>query len=353
VVRDAELDGPGEGEVLVKVAATGICHTDAITRDGVLPFPLPGVLGHEGAGTVVAVGNNVTGIGEGQAVVIGWPFCGACRNCLDGEPRYCLQLFPLVAGGGRADGSSALRTMDGQRLSSHFFGQSSFATYAVAAAHTLVPIPDGLPVELMGPLACGLATGAGAVFNTVQPQPGTSIVVYGAGAVGLAAIMAARNSAATIVIAVDRYESRLTLATELGATHTVNARDNDPVTAVADICGGPADYALDCTGVISVVRQAIDSVGMRGTCILIGGAPAAAEFTADHLTTLWGKRIVGTLGGSGRSLKLIGALMDLYSQGRFPIDRLVEYFPLERIEEAMEASAAGEVIKPILVMPSD
>ncbi|MET3803132.1 aryl-alcohol dehydrogenase [Nakamurella sp. UYEF19] len=353
VVRDAELDGPAAGEVLVKVAATGVCHTDAITREGALPFPLPGVLGHEGAGTVIAVGDGVTGIHEGQAVVIGWPFCGTCRNCLDGEPRYCLRLGELVAGGGRVDGSSALRTPGGERLSSHFFGQSSFATYAIASAQALVPIPDGLPVELMGPLACGLATGAGAVFNTVRPQPGTSIVVYGAGAVGLAAIMAARNSAATIVIAVDRHDSRLALATELGATHTVNARDCDPVIAVGDICGGPADHALECTGVIGVVRQAIDSVGMRGTCVLIGGAPAAAEFTADHLTTLWGKTIVGTLGGSGRSQRLIGTLMDLYSQGRFPFDRLVEYFPLERIGEALEASARGEVIKPILVMPTD
>jgi Zn-dependent alcohol dehydrogenase len=353
VVRDVELEEPAPGEVLVKVAATGFCHTDAITRDGAMPFPLPGVLGHEGAGTVVAVGDGVTGVREGQAVVIGWPFCGVCRNCLEGEPRYCRSLGELVAGGGRAGGSSALHTSTGDPLSSHFFGQSSFATYALASANALVPIPDGLPVELMGPLACGLATGAGAVFNTVRPQPGTSIVVYGTGAVGLAAIMAARNSAATTVIAVDRHESRLALAMELGATHTVNARENDPVTAVAEICGAPADYALECTGVISVVRQAIDSVGMRGTCVLIGGAPAAAEFTADHLTTLWGKTIVGTLGGSGRSQRLIGALMDLYSQGRFPFDRLVEYFPLERIADALQASAGGEVIKPILVMPPD
>ncbi|HEX2072792.1 MAG TPA: NAD(P)-dependent alcohol dehydrogenase [Geodermatophilus sp.] len=351
VVRDVEIDEPGPGEVLVKVAATGFCHTDGIARDGDLPFPLPGVLGHEGAGTVVAVGDGVTEVREGQAVVIGWPWCGACRNCLDGEPRYCLRLGELVAGGHRLDGPAALREKDGRPLASHFFGQSSFATYSLTTAAALVPVPEGLPVELMGPLACGLATGAGAVFSTVRPAPGTSIVVYGAGTVGLAAIMAARNSAATVIIAVDRHASRLRMATDLGATHTIDAGETDPVRAVADICGGPADFALECTGVIPVVRQAVDSVGMRGTCVLIGGAPAGAEFTVDHITTLWGKTITGVLGGGGRSRRLIGALMDLHAAGRFPFDRLVQFFPLDHIQDAVEASYSGAVIKPILRMP--
>ena len=351
VVGDVELDEPGPGEVTVRVAATGFCHTDGIARHGDLPFPLPGVLGHEGAGTVAAVGAGVTSVREGQAVVIGWPSCGVCRNCLDGEPRYCRRLGEAVVGGSRLDGPSALRTTSGQPLASHFFGQSSFATYSLTTASALVPIPEGLPVELMGPLACGLATGAGAVFHTVRPLPGASLVVFGAGTVGLAAVMAARNSAATTIIAVDRHASRLALASELGATHTVDASADDAVAAVSDICGGPADYSLECTGVISVVRQAVDSVGMRGTCVLIGGAPAGAEFSVDHLSTLWGKSIVGTLGGSGRSTQLIGGLMDLYTQGRFPFDRLVEYFPLEEIEQAVEASYGGDVIKPVLRMP--
>jgi Zn-dependent alcohol dehydrogenase len=352
VVRDVELDEPGPGEVLVKVAATGFCHTDGIARHGDLPFPVPGVLGHEGAGTVAAVGPGVTSVHEGQAVVIGWPSCGACRNCQDGEPRYCLRLGEAIVGGHRLDGPSALRTRDGEPLASHFFGQSSFATYSLTTESALVPVPEGLPVEMMGPLACGLSTGAGAVFHTARPLPGASLVVYGVGTVGLAAIMAATNSPATTIIAVDRHASRLRMATEMGATHVVDATDTNVVEAINDICGGPADLALECTGVISVVRQAVDSVGMRGTCILIGGAPAGAEFSVDHLSTLWGKSIVGTLGGSGRSLRLIGGLMGLYAQGRFPFDRLVEYFPLERIEEAVEASSSGDVIKPVLTMPN-
>ncbi len=351
VVREVEIDEPGPGDVLVQVAGTGFCHTDGIARDGDLPFPVPGVLGHEGAGTVVAVGEGVTGVREGQAVVLGWPSCGACRNCVAGQPRYCLRLGELVGSGHRLDGGSALRTTDGAPLSSHFFGQSSFATHAMTTASALVPVPEGLPVELAGPLACGLATGAGAVLNTVRPEPGSSVVVYGVGTVGLAAVMAARLSPATTIVAVDRHASRLRLAAELGATHTVDASDTDPVQAVTDICGGPADAALECTGVLPVVRQAVDSVGMLGTAVLIGGAPAGAEFTADHLTTLWGKTIRGTLGGSGSGQTLITALMDLHLQGRFPFDRLVEYFPLERIEDAVEASYSGAVVKPVLRMP--
>jgi Zn-dependent alcohol dehydrogenase len=345
-----ELDQPGPGEVLVRIAGTGICHTDGLARHGDLPFPLPGVLGHEGAGTVAAVGAGVTEFSEGDRVVIGWPSCGVCRNCRAGEPRYCSRLGEVLAGGRRLDGASALTRPDGSIVSSHFFGQSSFATFALTTATALVPVPDGLPLELMGPLACGISTGAGAIFNTARPDAGAQLVVFGAGTVGLAAVMAARNSPATRIIAVDRHESRLRMARELGATDIVNATEDEPVQAVTDICGGPADFALECTGVISVVRQAADTVRMLGTCILIGGAPAGAEFCLDHISTLWGKRIVGVLGGSGRSQELITSIMALYAQGRFPFDRLVEYFHFADILTALDKSYSGEVIKPILRM---
>jgi Zn-dependent alcohol dehydrogenase len=350
-LKQLELDDPGPGEVLVKLVATGICHTDGLARHGDLPFPLPGVLGHEGAGTVAAVGPGVTGFAEGDPVVIGWPSCGTCAHCRGGEPRYCLRLGEVLASGARLDGEPALRRADGRSVSSHFFGQSSFATYSLTMAASLVPVPTELPLELMGPLACGISTGAGAIFNTVRPEAGAQLAVFGVGTVGLAAIMAARNSAATRIIAVDRHDSRLDLARELGANDTVNASLDDPVKAITEICAGPADFALECTGVISVVRQAVDSVGMLGTCVLIGGAPAGAEFSVDHISTLWGKRIIGILGGGGRSRPLITSLMQLYAQGRFPFDRLVEYFELADIETALDLAYAGEVIKPILRMP--
>ena len=352
-VGEVEIGEPGPGEVLVKIVASGVCHTDALARDGDMPFPAPGVLGHEGAGVVAAVGDGVTSVSPGDQVVIGWPWCGTCRNCLDGQPRYCLQLGPLVIGGSRADGSTSLRRPDGSPLHSHFFGQSSFASYSICAASALVPVAADADVSVLGPLACGISTGAGAVLNALRPHAGSSVVVYGAGAVGLSAIMAARLTAATHIIAVDKLASRLSLAAELGATETVNVSEGgaDPVAAVREICGGPADFAMDCAGNLSVLRQAADSVGMRGTVALIGGAPAGAEFSFDHLTTLWGKRVVGILGGEGRSATLIGTLIALSRQGRFPYDRLIQKFPLDEVNEALEASRHGDVIKPVLVMP--
>jgi aryl-alcohol dehydrogenase len=351
-VTEVEIDEPGPGEVLVRIVASGVCHTDALARDGDMPFPAPGVLGHEGAGIVAAVGAGVTSVSAGDKVVIGWPWCGSCRNCADGQPRYCLQLGPLVIAGSRGDGSTSLRRLDGSPLHSHFFGQSSFATYSICSANALVRVDPDTDVSVLGPLACGIGTGAGAVLNALRPWAGSSIVVYGAGAVGLSAIMAARLTAATTIIAVDRLASRLSLARELGATDTIDVSSGaDPVAAVHEIAGGPADFSMDAAGNVSVLRQAADSVGMRGTVALIGGAPAGASFSLDHMSTLWGKKVVGILGGEGRSASLITTLIALNSQGRFPYDRLIEKFPLEAVNDALEASHRGDVIKPVLVMP--
>jgi aryl-alcohol dehydrogenase len=336
----------------VKVVASGVCHTDALARDGDMPFPAPGVLGHEGAGVVSAVGDGVTNVSVGDKVVIGWPWCGSCRNCLDGQPRYCLQLGPLVVAGSRGDGSTSLRRLDGSPLHSHFFGQSSFASYSVCAASALVPVPADTDVSVLGPLACGISTGAGAVLNALRPFAGSSIVIYGSGAVGLSAVMASRLTGATHIIAVDRLASRLSLAAELGATETIDVSGGvDPVAAVQEICGGAADFGLDCAGNVNVLRQAADSVGMRGTVALIGGAPAGASFSLDHMSTLWGKTVVGILGGESRSASLISTLITLNAQGRFPYDRLIEKFPLDQVNDALEASHRGDVIKPVLIMP--
>ncbi len=352
-VEEVDVDAPRPGEVLVRVVATGVCHTDALARHGDMPFPPPGVLGHEGAGVVEEIGEGVESVSPGDRVVIGWPWCGTCPSCLDGQPRYCAMLGPLVVAGGRADGSVALRrASDGAPLHSHFFGQSSFAGYALCAASSLVRVPDDAPLELVGPLACGIGTGAGAVLNVLRPPLGSSVAVYGAGAVGLSAVMAAQSTGATRIVAVDRHARRLELARDFGATHVVNVADADPVEAVHDACGGPADFVLECTGVVDVLAKAAESVGMRGTCALVGGAPAGASFTLDHQRTLWGKRVVGILGGEGRSAVLIGSLLELHRQGRFPFDRLVTVFPLDQVEQAIAASASGAVVKPVLRMPS-
>lgn len=355
-IETLELDPPGPGEVRVRLVATGVCHTDAITRDGHLPLPLPGVLGHEGAGIVEEVGEGVTTVEVGDHVVMGWPFCGECRNCLRGEPRYCAQLGPAVAAGvrftGPLAGTGAYHREDGSPLSGHFFGQSSFATASIALASSLVKVDPALPLELLGPLACGISTGAGAVLNTARPQPGESIVVFGAGAVGLAAIMAARSTPATTIVAVDLNADRLELARRYGATHVFRAGEGDVDAAIREACGGDPDHVIECTGVIAVVEQAIGLIGMLGTCILVGGAPAGAAFSVEHQPALWGKRIVGTLGGSSTSARLIPALIALHAQGRFPFDELVRFYDLDQVEQAIADSASGEVIKPILRISS-
>lgn len=352
--HDIELDEPGRGEVLVKIAAAGVCHTDAITRAGDMPMPFPSVLGHEGSGVVEAVGDGVTQVSVGDRVVIGWPWCGECRNCLAGEHRYCLRTGEALVSGRRFTGELRGTTAyhhDGKDLNGHFFGQSSFATHSITRENAVVKVPDDVPLELLGPLACGLATGAGAVLNEARPQLGDSILVVGVGAVGLAAIMAARNSGVTRIIAADLHDSRLELATEFGATHTINSGSSDIVAEVERMTGSTVDFAFDCTGVISVIETIADTVGMLGTLVLVGGAPAGAAFSLDHLSTLWGKRVIGVLGGGGRSSQLIPALIDLYRQGRFPFDRLVRYYEMGEIEQALADSSSGDVIKPILRMP--
>jgi aryl-alcohol dehydrogenase len=352
-VQGLVIDEPRAGEVLVRTVATGVCHTDAIARDQDLPFPVPGVLGHEGAGIVEAVGDGVTGVAPGDKVVIGWPWCGVCRNCLAGRQRYCQQLGPLITAGARPDGTPALRRPGGEPVHSHFFGQSSFATRVITWERSLVKVADDAPIELLGPLACGLSTGAGAVFNALAPPAGSSIAIFGTGAVGLAALLAARERGCTQIVGIDRVAERLALASEFGATDTIDASRVDAVDAIRELTGDQGvDFTLECTGNVGVLRQAVDVLAMPGVCGVIGGAPAGAEFTLDHLTVLWGRQVRGILGGEGQSRQLISALIDLHRQGRFPFDRMVEYFELDQVNEAMEASARGEVLKPVLRMPS-
>ena len=352
---DIDIDNPGPGELLVRIVASGVCHTDAAARHGDLPFSFPGILGHEGAGVVIAVGPGVTAPAIGDHVVLGWPFCGECRRCLDGEPRYCDTVGDELLAGmrlrGEKAGRSAYSGTDAETVSGHFFGQSSFATYSLTSARQAVVIPREVPLELAATLACGIQTGAGAVFNTAKPAPGQSLVVFGAGAVGLSAVMAATNTPATRIVAVDMHVSRLELAQRFGATDVIDASSTaDVVADLLALLGGPADFAFECTGSIRVTEQATQSVGKLGTTILIGGAPLGATFEVDHGRTLNGARIVGTLGGSGRAHVLIPALLQLWQQGRFPFDELVQTFPFDDIAEALESSRTGAVIKPVLTM---
>jgi aryl-alcohol dehydrogenase len=350
-VQELEIDEPLAGEVLVKIVASGVCHTDAVAQEDAFPFPLPGVLGHEGAGIVAAVGDGVTKVSEGDKVIIGWPWCGECRNCLAGRQRYCLQIGPLVGAGVRLSTGGSCLSRHGETVHGHFFGQSSFSTYSMTTERAVVKVADDAPIELLGPLGCGLATGAGAVFNALQPEAGSAFTVFGTGAVGLSAIMAAALRGCTRIIAVDVLDHRLALAKELGATDTINAKETGPVDAIKEITDGfGSDYALECTGNLDVIRMSCDCLAMPGVTGLVGAAPVGAEYTMDHFTTLWGRQIRGILGGEGQSEALLPTLVDLHKQGRYPFDRLVQFFELDQVNEAMEASARGDVLKPVLKM---
>ena len=342
-----ELADPRPGEVLVKIAGCGICHTDIVCRDQYFPVPMPCVLGHEGSGIVAEVGDGVTKVAPGDHVVLTYRSCGQCVNCRKGADPYCLDLYGHNFAGLRPDGSTAL-LRNGEHVHGHFFHQSSFATYALSHEQNTVKVPEDAPLELLGPLGCGIQTGAGAVINSLRPQAGESIAVFGAGSVGLSAVMAARLVGCARIIAVDLQDSRLELATELGATDVLNAGDGDPVGAIAEMTGGGVNYSLECTGLPQVLRQAVDSLILTGMCGVIGVAPLGTEVSLDVASILFGRSVRGIIEGDSDRDVFIPRLVELYMKGRFPFDKLVKYYPLQNIQQAVEDTESGKVLKAIV-----
>jgi aryl-alcohol dehydrogenase len=351
VIEDVRIGPPTADEVLVRVLAVGICHTDAIVRDQYYPFPLPGVLGHEGSGIVEEVGANVTNVAPGDHVVMTFMSCGQCRQCQRGETAYCNDFFMLNVGGARKDGSTGTSDAQGHVLHDHFFGQSSFGTHAVAHSRNVIKVPKDVPLEILGPLGCGIQTGAGAILNALAVGAGDSVAVFGVGGVGLSAVMAARAAGATTIIALDVIPSRLKLALELGATHIVNSSKEDAVEAVRKICGG-VDYSLDTSGKPTVLRQAIDALGIRGTCGIVGAPPLGTEASFDiNSLMIPGRSIRGICEGDSLAAVFIPQLIELHRQGRFPFDRLIKFYEFDEINAAIDDAAKGVTIKPVLRMP--
>lgn len=348
-LADVQLDEPAPHEAVVRMVAAGLCHTDLGVASGGLPFPLPGVLGHEGAGVVEAVGSAVTGVAPGDHVVLSFTSCGECGNCNGGHPAYCATWLPMnLIGGRRADGSSTINR-DGEALGGHFFGQSSFAEKALVDERSLVKVDPDVPLESIAPLGCGVQTGVGAVWNVLKPVNGSTIVVLGAGAVGLSAVMAAALTPATRIVAVDRVGERLALARELGATHTVNAGEEDLGEALAAITGGQGvDGVVETTGNVGVLRQGVDALGARGTLVVVGAPPFGTEVSLDVNGLLGGKRIVGLTLGDAETQSFIPALVDLVKAGRLPLHRLISTYPFADIDQAVRDMGAGKAIKPVL-----
>ena len=348
-----ELDEPRAGEVRVRMVATGVCHTDALVRDQLLPTPLPAVLGHEGAGVVDAVGAGVTTVSPGDHVVLGFDSCSSCANCRSGHPAYCENFPARNFGGRRPDGSTALsepKVDGGTVVSSHFFGQSSFASFANVSERSVAKVSKSVPLEILWPLGCGLTTGAGAVLTVLRPEAGSSIVIFGTGAVGCSALLAAVVANCSTIIMVDIVPGRLELALELGATHVVDSRTEDAVEAVKRVTGGGAQFALDTTGNARVFRQMVDSLAVRGHGVLVGAAAAGTDAAVDIGTFLTqSPTISGVIEGDAVPQSFIPLLVELYQAGRFPFDKLVKSYPFERINEAFDDSAKGLTIKPVVV----
>src|SRR3954467_7473802 len=339
-------------EVLVKIAGTGICHTDLSAIDGTVPFPLPAVFGHEGAGVVEAVGDAVTTVAVGDHVVLSFDSCRRCSACMSGHPAYC-ELFPaLNYVGSRLDGSPTMQ-QGSDDVHGSWFGQSSFGTHAVASARNAVKVDQDLPLELLGPLGCGLLTGAVTVLNVLRPQPGQSIGVWGIGTVGLAAVMAANAAGCETIVAVDMNSDRLAIAKEFGATHVFDPTEHTDL--VAEIGGqvGGLDYTVDAVGLGSVIRLALETLRSPGTCATLGLKSLTNEITIDQGHLLLGRTLTGVIEGDADPHKLIPQLLSMWHDGSFPFDRLVTEYPIDQIGNALDDFRAGKVIKPVLTTGAD
>jgi aryl-alcohol dehydrogenase len=346
-IEKIELPDPGPGQVLVRIAGTGICHTDLVLRAGYLAGEWPIVLGHEGAGVVEAVGPGTTGIAAGDHVVLSFDSCGGCGNCLDGHPAYC-DTFALrnMTGHGADAGSPLARSARGDDVAVRWFGQSSFASHAIATARNVVVIDRDIPLELAGPLGCSFLTGAATVTNVLRMRPRDSIAVVGVGGVGIAAVLAAVNAGASRIVAVDLQAPRLDAAAAFGATHTVGADATDRLTEAILATGGPVTHVFDTTGHPGAIRAAVDAMAARGICAIVGNQ--RHDLVLGPQSVSRGKVLTAVYEGDAVPQIEIPRLIQLWRAGRFPIEKLVTAYPLSDIDRAERDLARAAVIKPVV-----
>ncbi len=350
-IEQLDLCEPRADELLVEVVASGMCQTDLHGRDGYYDTPYPAVFGHEGVGIVRATGQGVTKFKPGDHVVMSYPWCGECPNCRTERQSYCLTVQELKMGGTRADGST-LHSQNGQPVYGSFFQQSSFGNFTIANERYAVKVRNDAPLELLGPLACGGQTGAGAVLNVCKPAPGESLAVFGVGAVGLSALMAAKIAGCDPIIAVDVRPNRLKLARELGATHTIDHGGRDSVVGdIRKITGGGVRFSIDTSAVASVLREAIEALMYAGTCVLLGSARAGTDVSFEMPFLQQGRSVRGVIQGDSVPQTFIPLLADHMMAGRFPVERMVTFYDLADINRAAAESSKGATIKPVIRMP--
>ncbi|MGH8226584.1 MAG: NAD(P)-dependent alcohol dehydrogenase [Steroidobacteraceae bacterium] len=349
LIEELDLEAPRAGEILIRVTATGICHTDLACHAGLgVPVPRPIVLGHEGAGVVEALGEGIRSLEVGDHVVVSGASCGHCPKCHAGRPTYCRDNMRLSFGGARADGTSPL-SLHGERIHGSFFGQSSFATHIVAPERSAVKVPQEVPLHLVGPLGCGIITGAGAVLEALKLRPGDTLAVFGVGSVGMAAVLAAGIAGASRIVAIDVAPERLKLARELGATEAI-ASNEATAGALRDIAPDGFTFSFNTTSAPEVFTLATECLATEGTA---GFVTRPRGDWAPNMTTMLasGRKLQGILGGSAAPQTFVPLMIDYWRQGRFAFDRLIREFPFTDIAAAWEACTRGEVLKPILRMP--
>ncbi len=339
VIEEVTLDEPGPGQVLVKTAASGVCHSDLHFIEGLWPVPLPAVLGHEAAGVVEQVGEGVTYVQPGDHVILLFiPFCGSCENCSTGRPNLCSQ--------GRK--TTAMLKI-GDRVVPQFLSMSSFAEYTLVGERGVVKIRKDVPLEGAALVGCGVMTGVGAAINTAKVRPGTSCAVIGAGGVGLNVIQGCALAGAEKIIAIDVHPNKLEMAREFGATHFIDASKDDPVAKVRELTGPGAHYAFEVIGLPAAITQAFDMVRPGGEAVVVGMAPLGSVAEISAPAFLAEKVLKGCVYGSTRPRYDMPRILDLYAAGKLKLDELVSRtYPLEGINDAFAAMKAGEVARSVI-----
>lgn len=343
-IEDVEIDKPGPREVLVRTAAVGVCHSDLHFVDGLYPYPTPAILGHEPAGIVEAVGEQVTYVQPGDHVIGCLSvFCGHCEQCMSGHPSLC-----QGADTRRAPSEPPRLSQKGEPIYQGL-NLGAYAEQMLLHENAVVKIRPDMPLDKAALIGCGVMTGVGAVFNTARIPAGSSVAVFGCGGVGLAVVQGARIAGARMIIAVDTVENKLATARELGATHIVDASSHDPVAAIKDITGGGVEYSFEAIGLKVTAEQAFNCLAPGGTATVIGMIPVGQKVELDGYQFLSEKKIQGSIMGSNRFRVDMPRYIELYLQGRLKLDEMISRKGrLEDVNEAFRAMKAGEVARTVL-----
>lgn len=350
-LEEIDLAEPQADEVIVRIVAVGICHSDIAARNQSLPIALPAVLGHEGAGVVEKVGSAVTKLAPGDKVVLTVAFCGECTNCQRGDVAYCEKGIALNYGGARPDGSATL-CCDGHPMTGHFFGQSSFASHAVANQRNAIKVHTDADLALAAPIGCGIQTGAGAVMRSLAAKSGRSIAVCGGGSVGLSAVMGAKLQGCDPIIVVEPVAERRTLALEIGATHAIDPAKGDLTAQIRAISARGVDYVVDTTAVVPVIEAAFASLAPHGAIALLGVPKnPEASFSVSLLQLLIaGATVKAVIEGDTDPETFIPELLAHAEAGRLPLAKLIRQYPFDQINQAVDDQLAGSVVKPVLIL---